>query len=153
MLLNELLIEILVLIGVVWLVAVTFVLWRRTRFSSRLNKEAGRRDVKSILERFIKRQEEIDRHIREIESALGSLEKKTEKHIQKVGVVRFSPFKETGGNQSFALALLDEDSSGVVLLSLHGREGTRIYVKPVNNGKSRYELSKEEIRAIEGAEK
>src|SRR3989344_5821662 len=73
--------------------------------------------------------------------------------VQRVGLVRFNPFSETGGDQSFALALLNGKDNGVVLLSLHGREGTRVYVKPVKDGESTYELSKEERQAIEEARK
>ncbi|MGB9680719.1 MAG: DUF4446 family protein, partial [Minisyncoccia bacterium] len=71
--------------------------------------------------------------------------------IQKIGLIRFNPFADTGGNQSFALALLNNFNNGVVISSLHGREGTRIYAKPVIAGKSKYNLSTEEIKAIEKA--
>ena len=74
----------------------------------------------------------------------------TSRSIQKVGVVRFNPFKETGGNQSFSIALLDSKDNGLVISSLFTRQGTRIYAKPVKNGKSTYQLSKEELEAIKG---
>jgi hypothetical protein len=68
------------------------------------------------------------------------------------GLVRFNPFGDTGGNQSFALALLDSEGDGVVILSLHSREGTRIYVKPVKKGKAELKVSDEEERAIKIAQ-
>jgi hypothetical protein len=71
--------------------------------------------------------------------------------IQKVGVVRFNPFSDVGGNQSFVIALLDSKNSGLVISSLHGREGTRVYAKPVSAGKSEHHLSTEEIQAIKKA--
>lgn len=71
--------------------------------------------------------------------------------IKKVGIVRFNPFNNTGGDQSFAIALLDSNNSGIVLSSLYLREGTRIYAKPVGNLKSTYPLSKEEEEAIKKA--
>lgn len=70
---------------------------------------------------------------------------------QKISVVRFNPFGDTGGDQSFALAVLDAHDSGYVLTSMHGREGTRVYVKPIDIGKSKYTLSKEEQQALEQA--
>ncbi|MDD3006478.1 MAG: DUF4446 family protein [Candidatus Pacebacteria bacterium] len=68
--------------------------------------------------------------------------------VQKVGMLRFNPFGNEGGNQSFAVALLDNYNSGVIILSLYSRDGVRIYAKPVKNGKSEYQLSKEEAEAL-----
>lgn len=73
------------------------------------------------------------------------------KGIQNVGVVRFNPFKGVGGDQSFAIALLDSSGSGITISSLYGREGARIYAKPVKNKTSPYQFSDEEREAIEGA--
>jgi len=71
--------------------------------------------------------------------------------IQHVGVVRFNPFRDTGGDQSFAVALLDEDANGVVISSLHNRNDTRIYAKAITGGRSTYTLSAEEQEAIQQA--
>ncbi|NTV41155.1 MAG: DUF4446 family protein, partial [Candidatus Moranbacteria bacterium] len=74
------------------------------------------------------------------------------KSIHKVGIVRFNPFKDIGGDQSFALALLDGKDCGIVISSLHTREGTRIYSKPVIKGISeKYTLTEEEKNAIKEA--
>lgn len=72
---------------------------------------------------------------------------------QKVSVYRFNPFGDTGGDQSFALAVLDAQNSGYILTSIHGREGTRSYIKPIDYGKSKYTLSKEEQKALDQARK
>lgn len=69
--------------------------------------------------------------------------------IQKVGVIRFNPFKEIGGNQSFSVALLDGHNDGIVITSLYSRDGNRVFAKPIKKGKSKYLLSKEEKKAIE----
>jgi len=74
--------------------------------------------------------------------------------IQRIGLVRFNPFAETGGDQSFCLAILDGQGSGLVITSLHSRDTTRVYAKPVKRGKaSGYELSAEEKRAIKNAKR
>jgi hypothetical protein len=87
--------------------------------------------------------------------ALNALERELEAAsrlaLQKVGLVRFNPFQDSGGDQSFALALLDQAGSGIVLSSLHGRAETRIFAKPVTNGRSRHTLSDEEQQAIRSA--
>lgn len=87
--------------------------------------------------------------------ALNALERELEGAsrlaLQKVGIVRFNPFQDTGGDQSFAIALLDQTGTGVVLSSLHSRTETRLFAKPVTNGRSRYTLSDEEQDAIRTA--
>ena len=85
----------------------------------------------------------------ELKKRVLDLEKETPNNIKKVGLVRFNPYRELGGNQSFALSLLDEESNGVVLSALHSRQTTRIYAKPVILGKeTRYSLSDEEKEAV-----
>lgn len=97
-------------------------------------------------------------HIRHVSQRLGELEKlyadlKITASVasQKISIVRFNPFGDTGGDQSFALAVLDAHDSGYVLSSIHGRQGTRVYVKPVDFGQSRYALSDEEKQAMNQA--
>jgi hypothetical protein len=69
--------------------------------------------------------------------------------IQKVAILRFNPFDDLGGDQSFVLALLDDQSNGVVISSLHNRDNTRVYAKPVKNGQGdNITLSQEEKNAI-----
>jgi hypothetical protein len=86
-----------------------------------------------------------------LEGTVRALETPVAHSIQCVGLVRFNPFQETGGDQSFALALLDRKGDGVVVSSLHGRTSTRFYAKPVKNGVSHMSLSEEEIQAIQQA--
>ena len=71
--------------------------------------------------------------------------------LQRVGLVRYNPFEETGGNQSFALALLDAEGDGWVLSSLHARSGTRVYAKAIAARPVRAALSDEETAAIRQA--
>lgn len=71
--------------------------------------------------------------------------------VQNVGLVRYNPFQETGGDQSFALALLDKRGDGVVISSLHSRNNTRFYAKPIKAGASQLSLSEEEAQALQQA--
>lgn len=86
-----------------------------------------------------------------ISHILEKQEKELASTIKKVGVVRFNPFNNTGGDQSFAIALLDSENSGVVVSSLYLREGARVYAKPISKLKSNYPLSGEEEEAIKKA--
>lgn len=71
--------------------------------------------------------------------------------IQKVGVVRYNPFEEMGGNLCFCVAMLDANDNGVVLNGIHSRTGSYTYAKPIELGVSAYILSKEEMEALEKA--
>jgi hypothetical protein len=71
--------------------------------------------------------------------------------IRHIGLVRFSPFHDTGGDQSFTLALLDGSGDGVVLTGLHSRADSRLYAKPIEHGESAYVLTPEEREAMNRA--
>lgn len=71
------------------------------------------------------------------------------KSLYKTGMIRFNPFRDIGGDQSFSLSLLDKDNNGVVISSLYSREGVRVYAKSIQDGKSgKYPLTEEEKQAI-----
>jgi len=74
--------------------------------------------------------------------------RRLERSIQRVGVVRFNAFPDVGGDQSFAIALLDNHGDGVVISSLQGRTENRVYAKPLKRWDSTYALSDEEKQAI-----
>ncbi len=99
--------------------------------------------IKGVNEGYLKGKE-----ITGILTRLGVLEKEGLEHVQKKGLVRFNPFNESGGDNSFVICLLDGKSNGIVLTGLHTREKTRMYAKKIENGKSKYELSREEKQAI-----
>jgi hypothetical protein len=71
--------------------------------------------------------------------------------VRRVALLRYDAFEDVGGRLSFSCALLDESGSGVVLTSINGRQETRVYAKPVQDGSSTYNLSMEEGEAIRQA--
>jgi hypothetical protein len=79
---------------------------------------------------------------------LRELEQRLPFAVQQVGLVRFNAFSDTGGEMSFALALLDASGSGVVMSSLYGRAEARVYAKPIVAGQSTFPLSSEEMAAV-----
>ena len=87
----------------------------------------------------------------ELAARMAVLEGAQRRAFQRVGLVRYNPFEETGGNQSFALALLDAAGDGWVLSSLHARSGTRVYAKAIKAGRGDGALSEEETAAIRQA--
>ena len=94
---------------------------------------------------------ELKENLKKISGELEKLKKENVFNIQKVGIIRFSPFKEVGGDQSFSIALLNGNNDGVVISSLYTREDSRVYGKPIKSGASEYLLSEEEKQAIEKA--
>lgn len=93
----------------------------------------------------------LERNLGELTELVREMRKKDRGHIQKVGVVRFNPFKDVGGDQSFSIALLNEENSGVIITSLYSREGNRVYAKAIERSQSKYQLSDEEKEAISRA--
>ena len=71
--------------------------------------------------------------------------------ISRIGLIRFDAFEDTGGAQSFALALVDDDGDGLVLTSLHSRPTTRVFVKTLRRGVADAPLSGEEEQALREA--
>ena len=113
-----------------------------------------KRNLLAVLEKMQRQGALTADQLVQVESRLKNVEEEIIHHVQKVGIIRFNPFAETGGNQSFSLALLDTDNSGIVISSLHSRESTRIYAKPVQDGeKTDFDLSDEERQAIKKAKK
>jgi hypothetical protein len=84
----------------------------------------------------------------ELDELTRRLERASRSHLQRVGFLRFNPFRDAGGDQSFALALTDQDGNGVVISSLHSRDVTRVYGKPLAGWESPYPLTEEEQQAI-----
>ena len=87
----------------------------------------------------------------EVKKRLDFLEDDGKNHVQKVGLVRYNPFKELGGDHSFSLAILDAHLSGIVITGLHTRDRTRVYMKEIVKGKSVHELSNDEKKALDEA--
>jgi Protein of unknown function (DUF4446) len=86
-----------------------------------------------------------------VSARIAAVERDLLGSLGRVGLVRFNPFEDTGGNQSFALALLDGRGDGFVVSSLHSRTGTRIYAKAIAKGASDAALSDEETTALKQA--
>jgi hypothetical protein len=93
----------------------------------------------------------LERRLAGVEDRTDALEAASRVAVSRVGLVRFNPFEDTGGNQSFALALLDAAGDGVVVSSLHARSGTRIYAKAIRAGRATTALSEEEADAVRQA--
>lgn len=154
MLLNSDLILIIFILIFGWLGMLSFFGIRFLKSFQKLTKGVSEKDIKTILSDVLKEIEIAKKEQGEIVKEVQKQLEENKFYFQKVGLVRYNPFSDTGGDQSFVLALLDGNDNGFVLTSLHGRDQTRIFTKPVSKGKeSGYEFSKEEIAAIIKAKK
>lgn len=135
-----------------WLVALTTGLILILKFFNRLSAGAKGEDLKKVLDRVLAIQVKNSKDLTRIDKEIRKLEEQGTLHVQKVGLVRFNPFKETGGEHSFSLALLNAKNTGIILTGLHTRERTRLYIKAIKKGKSEHELSFEEKKALTKAQ-
>ena len=85
------------------------------------------KDLKGLLSQF----KILNKDLERISQELEDLKRKHSFSVQKVGIVRYNPFSQVGGDQSFSLAFLDGDNDGVVITSYYTREGNRVYGKPI----------------------
>jgi len=108
----------------------------------------GGRSLHDLLAGNASAVERASERMREMEAVHGAIDRRARRSLQHIGLVRFNPFEDTGSDQSFAIALLDDQRDGVVISSLHGRANTRIFAKPVTDGGSPHNLSDEETQAI-----
>ncbi len=119
---------------------------RRTFF---LGKNGN--DLESVILRLEEKINAGQRATEALENQLTGLRRGSGFSLQQMGLVRFNPFGDGGGNFSFSLALLDAHSSGIIITSLYGREQNRVYSKKIENGKCESKLTGEEEQAISEA--
>ena len=133
------------------LLAVLALARRTRRLDARLaglTRDSDGRSLEAVLDAHLDRVDAVSRELDELAARMAVLEGAQRRAFQRVGLVRYNPFEETGGNQSFALALLDAGGDGWVLSSLHARSGTRVYVKAIKSGRADTGLSDEETAAL-----
>ena len=109
------------------------------------------KNIEEDLENYIYRVEKVEKQNSDLQLVCKEISNQMSGCIQKIGIVRYNAFKDTGSDLSFALALLDENNTGVVMNGIFSREMSNIYAKPVENGKSSYTISAEEKLAIDKA--
>lgn len=107
------------------------------------------RGIKHAIDEVFGRQEKNKELFEGIQKELKEEKKKGVKKLSRYGFVRFNPFERLGGEQSYCFALMDEEGGGVVMTFLFTREGMRVYMKQVENGRGKEsELSQEEKKAV-----
>ena len=138
-------------VALVWLLVLSTRLNRAVRHYQRITRGVDGGDLKWILEREIWRIQEAAERTDLLVHRTDALAATQERCVQRVGMVRFNPFQDTGGDQSFSIAVLDARGDGFVLTGMYSRKETRFYAKPVQHNTSSYSLTPEETEAIQKA--
>ena len=101
-----------------------------------------------LQQELLRRLTRAEAKLEEMEPRLETTEAISKTSVRKVGFARFNPFSDTGGDNSFVIALLDSDNNGIIVSSLYMREGARLYAKRIERGEARQQLSQEEERVL-----
>lgn len=132
----------------IWLVLISAVVAWIFNYFRKLSKQVKKGNLLKILDKVLDTEIKNSKDIKKLKKEITRIEKENLSDIQKIGLVRFNPFEELGGDHSFTLALLDGYDNGVIITGLHTRDRTRVYIKEVFEGKTKYKLSKEEKEAL-----
>ena len=142
----------LLVILAVWLLILSFYFLKSIGRIKKITKGARVQNLDQILESILSGQNIEAKQIAELVNKIENLKDQQKKFLTKHAFVRFNPFEDTGGDQSFALSILDGENNGIVISSLHSRTGTRVYAKQVSSAKpTNHPFSKEEKEVVEKA--
>lgn len=149
--LIALILMIALLIGFIIFLVVIFRLNKLSKQYKMMMRGVENKNLEDVVLKNTKTLEQVLLKLSLMENRLDKMEKSYIKSLQKIGMVRFNAFTEVGGDLSYAIALLDQAGDGVIISSIYGRDETRTYAKPIQGGKSSYQLSSEEETAIRKA--
>ena len=114
-----------------------------------MKKIGNGNNIDEMLKNYINKVDEVSDKNEEIINYCKTIDNRISLCIKKVGMVRYSAFKDTGSDLSFALTLLNDKNDGVILNGIYSREMSNIYAKQVIDGKCSNKLSEEERQALE----
>lgn len=135
---------VLLVINIIWLV----------RMEMRLKKVfRGKRaqDLEEIMAGLRKDIDTLHELERDLDARAKNMDARIRTSLRGIDTIRFNPFKDQGSNQSFAIGLLNEEGTGVVISSLYSRDRVSVFAKPIKKGQSEYELTEEEATVFKNA--
>lgn len=133
----------------IWLSVVSVYLYKTVTHYNKLIRLGKEDNLSSILEKILKELGSCEKSIGGLKEEIEKIKSEGVAHIQKVGFLRYNPFTDIGGDQSFIISILDGDNNGVIITSLHGRDQTRWYAKKIVKGDGLgHQLSDEEKKVI-----
>ncbi len=149
---TEIIAIILSCISIVAALYLVFRLLRLQQTVTTITTGVKDKNLEELIAHYSKVLEKTDTDFQRVIQDFINLREENRRYYRKTGLVRFSAFKDTGSDQSFALAMLDENNNGFVISSLYGRDISRSYAKQILAGKSEnYRLTEEEEQALSQA--
>ena len=109
----------------------------RKNYSDFMTKLGKGNDINEMLQKYVKSVEEIKKENSEIEQYCKKIDEDSKQNLKKIGIVRYNAYKDTGSDLSFALAILNDNNTGIVLNGIYGRDTSNIYAKPITEGNSK----------------
>lgn len=144
----------LVLVFIALLGSLAYTQWRLWQLNNQFGQflvGAEAKQIETLIKDYDKDVKDALTHLDELAEFIAKMHTEAKFSVSKQALIRFNPFGDTGGDQSFVFALLDSHNNGVILSSVHARTGTRVYAKAIENGLSKYNLSDEETIALQKA--
>ncbi|MBI3109765.1 DUF4446 family protein [Candidatus Daviesbacteria bacterium] len=135
----------------IWLGVLSFFVWKQGNFLKSLFPKSGERDIRKKFAEVLSCIKEFKGDLGKITKNLADLAGDSKLHVQRVALLRYNPYGDTGGNLSFSAVLLDWEGNGIIVTSLHSRSGTRVFAKSIDQGKAGKNLSEEEQEALDMA--
>lgn len=139
---------VIVILQFIWIITI---ISKCNKLTKRLNKFTSGHDAASFEQVLVKRFSEMKQVVKNEKKQNKEIDMVNDKFLTtfcKIGLVKYDAFKEMSGKLSFSLALLTENHDGIILTSMHSREGCFTYCKEVTNEESYYILSEEERLAL-----
>ena len=116
-------------------------------FDFRKKEKPEPQNIEDLAEKL----KEMESIVVKMKEEINILQEKQKSALQRFSLIRFNPFSDRGGDQSFSFVILDEEKNGIIITSYYSKEGNRVYGKLVEKGGSRHPLSKEEEEVIKNA--
>lgn len=144
----------LILLVLISLGASGYAIWQQLQLQKKYGqflKGAEAKQVEELVKSYDADVKDSLSKLDELAGFAARLHKTQQFAVSKTSLVRFNPFGDTGGDQSFCLALLNHHNDGLLISAVHARSGTRVYAKDVEGGQSKHHLSEEEKKALKQA--
>lgn len=144
-------IGILALLVIILIAGILLLRRRLRRFESAylaLQTTLSGKNLDQMLEQYVHQVQNLESRLGQAEGRVERAEHALKHTVDRVELLRYNAFDNMGSDLSFALAFLNQEGDGVILSSIHSREESRTYAKPVLKGESKYNLSKEEEETI-----
>lgn len=119
------------------------------RYLSFMSKLSNGENVEEMMKEYVSVVDDLMNRTKENENEIKGIKEKMKRCLQKVGLIRYNAYNDTGSDLSFTMALMDEEENGIVVNGLYSRESSSIFAKPLAKGETKYNLSAEEIQAID----